>query len=680
MAQSTPLSQKLVQLGFSKNQATVYEALIELGQSKASAIIKRTGMHRNIVYEALDELVHRKLAFKTSKGGVAFFQLSDASTIVTDAQKQLQTAEEISNEINSLRQKASHETKMYEGMSGLDTYIQHIYRELKADIDDGKKAEFLILGTDPKSNQDLFDNFWQKKNEQRAKLGIPSRLLFEQQSSKYAEEANKIDLLDARLLPPSIQDPTIAYIWKNTVAFVLYEMEPFVISIENKKLADSFRDYFEQLWNQDTQIYRGEEAVIQLMEQSLKYKDNWFIGGNGGMERVMPKYWKEYNKKRIEKGVWWHDLVDRDMYLSGVQQTAPGVPDEERLYEYKWLPEDVSSPSVIFLFGNTVANIIWEAEGGPIAFTVQNDDVFNGYKKYFNFLWNQEITMTTGLEAVQKLFYEKMRALEPGDKYKVYGATYGEESFEEMHGWFIDYHKERLKNDIEVELLAIPKYYEQVVQEMKNSGDTEMKLTTVKPMSANSSSPMQFNIYEDSVTMYHFAPGEEAMAIDIRKPAISAAMNQYFEAEWSRDMWMHTGLEGAEQVQLRIMRSMKAGDTYYVNGGQYGSKNPEYQFEFYKRFHKERVERGINIQLIGLEKHRDWLIEEMRQADPEFKQTELRFLTNEFAVPVFSHIYPNTVITGIWDYDEAMITETTSPDAHSTMKKHFDRLWEIASE
>lgn len=533
------LSQKLIQIGFSKNQATVYEALISLGQCKASGIIKRTGLHRNIVYEALDHLVQQKLAFKTTKGGVALFQLSDADSIITSAEKQLRTAQEISEEINTLRQKSSHEIKMYEGMSGLDTYISHIYRNLSDESLSPTEKEFLVLGTDPKSNKDLFDSFWQKKNKERAKLGIPSRILFEESSKQYAEEANQIDQLEAKLLPPSISDPTIAYIWKDTVAFVLYELEPFIVSIENKRLADSFRDYFNNLWEQDTKIYKGVDAIQQMMEESLEYSDNWFIGGNGGIEKVMPEYWEDYNARRIEKRVWWHDLVDQDMYLSGIQKMPPGYKDEEHFYEFKWLPQDVSSPTVIFLYGDTAAHITWEAEPEPIAFTIKNKQLVDSYKKYFSYLWNQDVVVTRGLENTLQLFKKKSESLQSGDTYAVMWGSYGSDEHlkkNNMLEWFVEYNTDRIARNIQLEILMFEKDREAIVYEMDTAGDKTRDYTTIrfeKGESFEKTVPMQINIYPDSIIMFNWGDTpEETLAIEIQSMGIRNSMRQYFEAIW----------------------------------------------------------------------------------------------------------------------------------------------------
>ena len=54
------LLKELQKLGFTKNLATVYTTLFDLGEAKAGNIVRSTGLHRNLVYLALEELEEKK--------------------------------------------------------------------------------------------------------------------------------------------------------------------------------------------------------------------------------------------------------------------------------------------------------------------------------------------------------------------------------------------------------------------------------------------------------------------------------------------------------------------------------------------------------------------------------------------------------------------------------------------
>ena len=532
------LSEKLIQLGFTKNQAAVYSSLIELGQCKAGAIIKKTNLHRNIVYEALDDLVSKKLVFKTSKGGVALFQLSDATTLINDAEKQVSVAQEVSKEINQLRKKSPHEIKLYEGLEGLKSFRAKAIADLESTKD--QNHELLVLGAGTKITQDLYDSFFKKDDKRRAAKDVPARMLFPHNVAEFAEKVDNSPCTQARLLPQNFTETSSIDIWKDHVAFMLYDAEPFIISIKNQQLATSFKEYFETLWNQD-------------------------------------------------------------------------------------------------------------------------------------------VFITNGLENVQKIFRKKMRDMKKGGEYVVLGANVGKEGRETLTSWFHQYHQERKERDIHVKLLAFEEDKERQTHEIIQGGDPEFNYCELRFMDKKMSSPMQINIYDDSIMMVYWALGEKAMAIEINKKEIRDAMLSYFNGLWSQDTRLHTGRQEMEDLLYRTLSEVEDGGQYYVYGGQYGEKNPDYIYDYYIKYHAERVKRKVQLQIVGYSDIQKKLVEEMKSADPKLQYTELRFLDREFSTPMFVHIYPKTAIIGIWDYDEAMAIETNRPAARKMLEKYFQTNWAIAT-
>ncbi|OGY88014.1 MAG: hypothetical protein A2233_04870 [Candidatus Kerfeldbacteria bacterium RIFOXYA2_FULL_38_24] len=532
------LSEKLIQLGFSHNQAIVYKALIEIGQCKAQAIIKKTNLHRNIVYEALEVLVEKHLAFKTTKGGVALFQLSDANTLVQDAKSQLTAAQEVAHEINSLRQESTHEIKLYEGVEGLKSHRYKILDDIKKSPEGG---ELLVLGVHSKANQEPLESFWEKFHHKRAAEHIPARMLFPTDIDYTVQKRNKIPFTKVRLLPQQMKNPSSIDIWKDQVAFMLYDIEPFIIAIKNQTLANSFREYFEMLWGQDTSVI-------------------------------------------------------------------------------------------------------------------------------------------TGLEALKKLRYQKLRALKKGDQFSVLWGNYEPGTEKELFPFFKAFHKERVEEGVRLQYLGFEKDRDLLMQEMQYAGDPELKISELKFSDTYNESPMQIEIYPDSVVLFYWAQGEKAVAVDIRRREIRGAMKLYFDALWKQDTQLISGRENVEQLIFRKLDEMKKGDTYYVYGGQYGEKNPEHFFQFFCEYQKKKNKLGIRLQMIGFEDVRKQLLEEVRSGDPKLELSKVRFLDQELLTPSLTIIYPKSALLILWDYDEALAIETTRESARQMLLKHFQSLWKIAKK
>lgn len=126
------------------------------------------------------------------------------------------------------------------------------------------------------------------------------------------------------------------------------------------------------------EIFRGKEGIKAVFDNMLNYTDNYFIGGKWYVAQKMPAYWKHYNKRRIEKRVWWNNLLTHD---------APRPPTTKFLRS-RALPKEFSgSPVVVFIYGDKVANVVWGENF--FAFVMESKEIADNYRRYFKYLWNK---------------------------------------------------------------------------------------------------------------------------------------------------------------------------------------------------------------------------------------------------------------------------------------------------
>ena len=126
------------------------------------------------------------------------------------------------------------------------------------------------------------------------------------------------------------------------------------------------------------EIFRGKEGIKSVFEDLLNYKKGYFIGGRWYVTKEMPVFWSHYNKRRIKKRMEWYNLVLHD---------APKTPTRKYVY-VKFLPPEFSgSPSIIWIYGNKVVNLLWGAE--LFAFMIESKEIADNYKKYHRYLWTK---------------------------------------------------------------------------------------------------------------------------------------------------------------------------------------------------------------------------------------------------------------------------------------------------
>lgn len=52
----------------------------------------------------------------------------------------------------------------------------------------------------------------------------------------------------------------------------------------------------------------------------------------------------------------------------------------------RYLPEHISNPAVINIYGDRVVNVLWKGDY-PLCFVMVNRDIADAYRKYFDLLW-----------------------------------------------------------------------------------------------------------------------------------------------------------------------------------------------------------------------------------------------------------------------------------------------------
>jgi sugar-specific transcriptional regulator TrmB len=134
------------------------------------------------------------------------------------------------------------------------------------------------------------------------------------------------------------------------------------------------------------EVYRGDDAMKALLNEALEYKELFFIGGNSGVENATGlKFWfKHWMERRAEQKVIMYDLVDYGTFLENLPPTDIKK-HKKSYYKYCQLPKDLSSPMVVLIFGDKVAQILWGKQS--FAFVLESREIKESFMKYFNYFW-----------------------------------------------------------------------------------------------------------------------------------------------------------------------------------------------------------------------------------------------------------------------------------------------------
>jgi len=237
------MEKELEKLGFSPHEATIYLALIDIGQTGAGEIVKKTGLHRNIVYETLDKLVSKRLATKFTKQKVAQYQATDPKRIVSNLKSSLDIADMIVPEL-ATRAQIKQDVVIYEGLEGFRTYNLNALSEIKTG------GTQYILGSVGDLWYELMGEQYRKYERLRLKKKITWQMIAYEESVRDRSLVGAHKLIKVKIIPRNLSTPANMHIWEDRVALQMV-VEPYtVVEIKNKALAEAYLNYFNLLWEQ----------------------------------------------------------------------------------------------------------------------------------------------------------------------------------------------------------------------------------------------------------------------------------------------------------------------------------------------------------------------------------------------------------------------------------------------
>ena len=237
----------LEDIGLTKNETKLYLALLELGSAPAGNIIKKTGMHRAVVYDLIDLLTEKGLVSYVIKANRKYFEAHDPDRLLEyielkkqELSKKEEQLKQILPELQQKRKltKEEQEGTLYKGKKGLKSIYEDVLKE---------KKEFLVMGARGEFKRN-FPTYYPSFHRRRTEAKILTKLLYSQVMRKEHRE-KELKFCQFRYLPSGFLPPATTYIYGDKVAIILWGAEAMAFVMRSKQVADSYRIFFKLLWN-----------------------------------------------------------------------------------------------------------------------------------------------------------------------------------------------------------------------------------------------------------------------------------------------------------------------------------------------------------------------------------------------------------------------------------------------
>lgn len=229
--------------GLSGKASSVYVALLEAGVALSpKALVLRTHLHRQYVYDALHELEEKRLVVSNGEGKKVRYQSTSPDRLLEDAEKQRLDALEGVRSLMRLYDRSP--AGIVEVIRGSEECIESEFQILR----DAKKGDFLdIVGGAGMNFVKLFEGRIKEWEALREEKNVALRYIGSGEDVTHNRTESVIKN-ESRAIP-GIGNIVNVVIRPESVSFNIYEPEIMTVRVRSVEAVASQRALFEVLWN-----------------------------------------------------------------------------------------------------------------------------------------------------------------------------------------------------------------------------------------------------------------------------------------------------------------------------------------------------------------------------------------------------------------------------------------------
>lgn len=239
----------LAEIGLSKNEIKIYLSLLKLGSTTTGAIIKQTGIHNSKVYDGLERLAIKGLVTHVIVANTKHFKAVDPERLLDFLEDKKKTISEQEKEIKKYLPQLKHfqkiggndtEAEIFKGWKGMETVFNEGIKVM------GKKDVWYVLGAYAGEDVKKTDMFITKTIRKCEEKKMKWKVIYNESARKTFRYEQASPITENRFLKQ--ETPATINVYKDVMFIALWIKNPIAFRVKSKKVADSFRKYFEVMW------------------------------------------------------------------------------------------------------------------------------------------------------------------------------------------------------------------------------------------------------------------------------------------------------------------------------------------------------------------------------------------------------------------------------------------------
>lgn len=232
--------EQLRELGLTDNEVKIYLCLLQYGLLNPTEISQKLGFHRGYVYDALERMQEKEVVNSILKNNKKYFQATSPETLIELLKFRLENFETIVPDLKKISGIAKEETKveLHRGKRVYRTLLKDMVATLN------KKETAYLIGID----EDVLLNEVEPIYLKQYLNVIKSKNITEKIIIKPGGKKLKSLNLQYKELDEKYIGKTSQIIYNHKVALFILGTPYYLIIVENKDIAETYRKQFDLLW------------------------------------------------------------------------------------------------------------------------------------------------------------------------------------------------------------------------------------------------------------------------------------------------------------------------------------------------------------------------------------------------------------------------------------------------
>ena len=249
-----PMEEILKKIGLTQSEIRVYLALLELGDSTRSGIVKKSGISGSKVYDILDKLKEKSLISIYDENRIRHFKPITPKQILNYIEGKREEINKIERDAKSIlpslllkfnTSTTKQEIELLSGLKGLEILFKDQVEMLT------KGETCYVIGGTKGIEEEPVVAFFQKVHLWRENKKIKTKMLYNLQQQEATEKlysSKQYPSTETRYIKHT--SPVAINVYRDRTVIIIFSEAITAIHIKSDDVAQSFKEYFDLLWKQ----------------------------------------------------------------------------------------------------------------------------------------------------------------------------------------------------------------------------------------------------------------------------------------------------------------------------------------------------------------------------------------------------------------------------------------------